>query len=121
MTLISKPSHHILKCKEPFFSAVASGTKNFEVREYRQQKCGECYGCRHVKDITGWCDNPKPARNFQVGDMLELQKPTTVRSIEGDPVDITVIERRRITYILKDTDFPEGIKPGFCVLGLEVL
>lgn len=103
---------HVLKTKEPFWSGIKSGAKNFEVREYRKQKCDDCPGCLGEEDAR-LCLYPKPARDFNVGDEIML--------LENDGGGVVIADGilKRITYVLKDTDFPEGIKPGFCVLGLE--
>lgn len=109
---------HVLKTKEPFFSAVKSGAKTFEVRQYTEQTCtmrfpyAENY-CNECKlDPDHWwtkCSTPTPARDFKVGDELKLIDP------DGFPIYCD------ITYVLKDTDYPDGIKPGFCVLGIKVI
>lgn len=113
-------TEHVLKTKEPFFSAVKSGAKTFEVRQYTEQRGVNCcflWNDIHRKslgrgDINVPCDC-KPARDFKVGDELKLVS-------KEDPEGCCPIYCD-ITYVLKDTDYPEGIKPGFCVLGIKVI
>lgn len=51
----------------------------------------------------------KNDRAYAVGDLLALMAPN-----EHQTAFIV-----RITYILDADQFPEGIKPGYCVLGIE--
>ena len=100
---------HKLKTKQPYFDLVRSGKKTFEVRQYTAQRGANCpriFPHAFLGEVS-ICDC-RPARNFQAGDTLKLinkEKPEEF-------VDVPVL------YILKDTDFPEGIKPGFCVMAL---
>src|ERR1017187_5882355 len=99
--------HHVLKCKQPFIKAVQDGAKTFEVRQYTAQPCGECRACRAFVSPPFDCMAPRPARDFKVGDTLRMHENcnSTAKFV--------------ITYILKDTDYPEGIKPGFCVMAIQ--
>jgi hypothetical protein len=55
----------------------------------------------------------KDDRNFQVGDTLKLceYKPDEAGEVR--------ICWRVITYKLTHEDFPDGIQPGYCVLGIR--
>lgn len=77
---------HELKTWPQFFEAIVRQTKTFELR--------------------------KDDRNFEVGDILELN--------EYDPNSETFTgryEHRRVTYKLDGGEF--GLKKGFCVLGIK--
>lgn len=98
--------HHVLKCKDPFFTAVQRGEKRFEVRQYTSQACRQCQACKDC--CFTLCENPRPARDFKVGDTVRMHRD-----------DSNSTKLFRIGYVLKDTDYPEGLRPGYCVLGLE--
>ena len=85
---------HCLKISEYYFHAIATGAKNFEVRQYTSQ------------------GPDKPARDFAKHDVLRL-------SIASD-VEGTVLDRS-IQYVLKDTDpgMKDILAPGYCILGLR--
>lgn len=77
---------HVLKTWPKYFKEVQSGDKSFEVR--------------------------KDDRNFQVGDILELQ--------EWDPLHNWYTGNftfKQIAYKLDGGEF--GIEKGFCVLGIR--
>ena len=48
-------------------------------------------------------------RAYAVGDLLALMAP-------NDHQTAFIV---RVTYILDADQFPEGIRPGYCVLGIE--
>lgn len=77
---------HTLKTWSAIFQTMKLGIKNFDVR--------------------------KDDRNFQVGDILELQEydPNT-RTFTGDTIE------RFVTYKLDGNQF--GIEDGYCVLSLS--
>ncbi len=89
-------SEHKLKTLSPYWDAVASGDKTFEVR--------------------------RDDRGFQKGDVLVLEKFDGARAryvmdgygIAARPMTI----RAEITYILTGGQF--GIEPGYVVMGLKV-
>jgi hypothetical protein len=85
---------HELKCLDHFFGAINDGTKTFEVR---------------FND-----------RDYRVDDMLLLceVKMVETQSIVK-PVQTGRCVQRRVTYVLKHEDFPEGVPEGWCVLGLS--
>ncbi len=56
----------------------------------------------------------KHDRDFRVGDLLILNKYDANK--QDHRFEFCV---REITYILQHRDFPEGIQPGFCVLGMK--
>ena len=86
MTDENESAIHVLKTIEPFWSAVTSGRKTFEVR--------------------------KMDRPYAVGDFLILgQFPRKFQIPCGF----------RVTYILTHDDFPVGVAPGYCVMGMRQL
>ena len=92
---------HNLKLVQPYFDAVADGTKTFEVRE--------------------------DDRGYEVGDTLRLREwETTTRVVEGhDGYLIRVASdeytgrelKREVTYILRGPAF--GIEDGYVVMGIK--
>ena len=104
---------HDLKTVQPYFDQVKAGIKNFELRQYTEQRCGSCTPCiNHKLFVAGTgCRAPKPARDFQVGDTLFFRN--------ADNLDEFV--EREIEYILRDTDpqMEDKLAPGYCVLGLK--
>jgi hypothetical protein len=88
---------HEIKCDQRFFGAIADGTKPFEVR---------------------WND-----RDYKAEDMLLIHETR----MEASPRHADMARRvltgrsvqRRVTYVLKHEDFPEGVPEGWCVLGLS--
>jgi hypothetical protein len=86
---------HELKCLDRFFGAIFDGSKPFEVR---------------FND-----------RDYQVDDMLllvEVRRKSTECGVVY-PVQTGRCVQRRVTYVLKHDDFPEGVPDGWCVLGLS--
>ncbi len=86
---------HELKCVPEFFEAVASGDKPFEVR--------------------------RDDRRFEVGDVLQLKEFVTAALPvnPGQSRDTGRMIERRVTYVLRHADFPDGVPDGWCVLGLK--
>lgn len=81
---------HELKCWPPYFEAILSGRKTFEVREND--------------------------RNFWAGDLLRLREFSP--GGEGTPHGYTGRElTRRVTYVLDGNQF--GIATGYVVIALE--
>lgn len=87
---------HALKIYPLFFDAVKNGIKTFEIR--------------------------KGDRNYSVGDTLHLREynPDLVSDIDADrftgrAVDVCV------TYVVTHEDFPDGIREGYCVMGIRVI
>ncbi len=90
---------HDLKCKAEFFDAIASGQKNFDVR--------------------------KLDRAYQRGDIVRLHRyiPTDPKGWEAptcEPDKNAAPIDRIIEYILTADAFPQGIEPGYGVLGFAV-
>lgn len=95
---------HELKVHARFFSALADGRKPFEVRRDDQEppyRVGDVLRLRECE----W--NPPEWLGVAVGWLMCTQGYT------GREV------RRRVTYVLRHADFPEGVPEGWCVLGLE--
>lgn len=69
------------------------------------------------REITSGFKNFEIRRNdryFNPGDYIILtREPNTLEMIEFARIV------RRITYVLHDYHFPDGIQKGYCVLGLE--
>lgn len=84
--------HHDLKVWKEFFGPIFERKKMFEIR---------------LND-----------RGFQVGDTLVLREVDPAVMIEGKPIFTGRAVRRRVIYM---TDFPDGLKPGYVVLGLKIL
>lgn len=85
---------HELKCGYFFFEAVLDGRKMFEVR--------------------------KDDRGFMVGDEVHLREWGEIGCV-GD-VGYTGREvQLMISYYLDHEHFPEGLQPGYVVLGLKSL
>lgn len=82
---------HILKIKDIFWDSVKSLKKTFEVR--------------------------KDDRDFKVGDLIRF---VIVDSDSG-----LICARAHclfeVTYKLTSDDFPDGLKDGYCILGIEPL
>lgn len=86
---------HILKTWPPYYDAVASGEKNFEVR--------------------------RDDRGFQKGDVLVLQRTEEATAFHGHVEcdfdgKVKFEIRKRITWILTGGQF--GVEPGYVVMGL---
>ena len=96
---------HKLKIQEPWTSRVRSGEKRAEIRKHD--------------------------RDFQAGDLLELQPANSAGNriqewVERDERGRFINEyrpvepiRARITHVLPASQFP-GITEGYCVLSIEV-
>jgi len=88
-------TEHVLKTWQPYWEAVASGAKPFEVR--------------------------RDDRGFQRGDILVLRctEPKTGLPISAGPGFSAKAKevRKRISYIL--TGGQLGIEPGYVVMGLQ--
>lgn len=83
---------HELKCIDPHFTALKWGRKTFEIR--------------------------RNDRDYKIGDLIKLTlhrgKQGVGSKIPGvDPITFM------ITHILTAEEFPQGIKPGFCILSIE--
>lgn len=80
-----KVKRHALKTWPQFFNAILAGTKTFEAR--------------------------KNDRDFQAGDILELQEyDPVVQEFTGRDIE------RKVSYILNGPAF--GVEEGFCIMGL---
>ena len=64
--------------------------------------------CYHGKSF----EVRKNDRNFKKGDTLILQAINENKDLTGQALTL------KIRYILKDSDFPKGIKKGYCVLSI---
>ena len=62
-------------------------------------------------------------QNYQVGDLVEFLEwaPGRVNLVWNRVTDGPTdrICRRTVTYVLRHEDYPQGIMPGYCVLGLK--
>lgn len=56
----------------------------------------------------------KADREYKVGDILRL-KEWDVGYYTGEEVDVVV------RYILHDFEFPDGIKPGYCIMAIDTM
>lgn len=91
---------HSLKLNTDYFDAVASGTKNFEVRrDDRGFQKGD--RLRLLRYGTSWISPRRPDY---------LQGKSRVTKSDADTIE------RVITYVL--TGGQHGIEPGYVVLGL---
>lgn len=89
MTMSEKVTHR-LKCWPPYFEAIASGKKNFEVR--------------------------RDDRGYQRGDVLILEEYDPKGSVIESCKFTGREERRTITWVLTGGQF--GVEPGYVVLAL---
>lgn len=81
---------HILKCWTPYYLAIVSGEKKFDVR--------------------------KDDRGYQKGDFVKLQQYDPGEGYVCDPIDnIPYSVERKINFVLTGGQF--GIEPGYVVLG----
>ena len=83
---------HNLKIKSEFFLDVEDGNKEFEVR-YND-------------------------RDYNVGDLINFIPIDDY----NEPIEIIGVDTNnlyRIKYILTDKDFPDGLKEGYVVLGIQ--
>lgn len=87
---------HNLKCVQPWFDQVWNGDKPLEIR--------------------------KLDRDFRIGDTLWLREYYPERRVA---MDEDYYGRRcikaEITTIVRAAQYPEGIKPGYGVLGIKIL
>jgi len=80
---------HNKKINTKYYDAVLNGAKPFEIR--KEDDC-----------------------TYAVGDTIELveiHEPSMHRRVRGMEVVVT--------YKLTHEDFPDGIQPGYCVLGIR--
>ena len=56
----------------------------------------------------------KDDREYKVGDILRL-KEWDVGYYTGEEIDVAV------RYILHDYEFPDGIKPGYCIMAIDTM
>lgn len=97
-------AEHELKVVPRFYAALVDGRKPFEVRR----------------------DDREPG--YTVGDTLRLREWHPAEwfgdhdrgdCFEDPPCYSGQEVRRRVTYVLRHRDFPEGVPDGWCVLGLS--
>lgn len=81
---------HELKCRFYHLLDIANGEKRAEVR--------------------------KDDRHYMVGDILSLRE---VDEFEGTFVPDGLQVDVRVTHVLRDAEFPEGLRPGYAVLSFE--
>jgi hypothetical protein len=86
------PTVHKLKIAPRWFDAVSYGAKPFEVR--------------------------RDDRDYQVGDVLVLREWIEYHWTPWGGYYTGRSVMRRVTYVLRHEDFPQGIAEGYCVLGL---
>lgn len=91
-------TEHVVKIHDRYYDAVANGIKTFEIR--------------------------KADRDYRVGDTLVLQRCNDKGNVVyhgDDNLGINVPDQIycAIAYILTSEDFPDGIKEGYCVLGIK--
>lgn len=84
---------HVMKLHIDHYDAVRNGIKTFEIR--------------------------KDDRDFKVGDTLRLREYDPIRFSEERDRFTSRATEVMVTYILRHEDFPEGIKEGYCVLGIR--
>lgn len=82
-------STHHLKILPEFFEPVKQGLKTFEVR-YND-------------------------RNFQIGDTVILKEFDPFSSLNGFTGREII---KKIIYVLKDTDFAQGLNKNFCIFSI---
>jgi len=97
--------HHELKVVQPFFDALIEGTKNFEVRRDDREPAFAVGDSLLLREWIGFWGGPEDSTDEHG---LRHDKGYTGRAV-----------LRRITYILRHVDFPEGVPEGWCVLGLK--
>ena len=56
----------------------------------------------------------KNDRDFHTGDILRL-KEFDGKEYTGEEIDVVV------RYILHDFEFPDGIKPGYCIMAIDTM
>lgn len=101
---------HALKTEQGFFDLVSIGVKTFELRQYTEQACAHCESLHRPVDVCRKMRHmPRPARDFKVNDLVHLMNLK----------DSTETLIYKISYILWDKDFPQGIQEGWCILALE--
>lgn len=73
---------------------------------------------KYFKEIIGGNKNFEIRRNdrgFKIGDTLILKEYDPIKkNFTGNYAKTTVM------YILKDKDFPIGIKEGYCIMGIHL-
>ena len=88
-------TRHILKIHPTYFDAVKNGIKGFEIR--------------------------KNDRDYCVGDTLCLREYDPSIKAEMDAERYTGRDvNTTIIYVITSIDFPDGIKEGYCILGIRV-
>lgn len=90
---------HTKKILSKYFQAILDGSKAFEIR--KEDDC-----------------------KYEVGDYIELQETKLVNKLLGfqfvDVEEYTgCITTVQVTYRLSHKDFPQGIMPGYVVLGIK--
>jgi len=84
---------HSLKIAKKYFKAIKRGDKTFEVRN--------------------------DDRNFQVGDLITFKTANYAFNQLHELRWYDAPGMWQVTYKLTSKDFPDGIKEGYCVLGIK--
>lgn len=67
---------------------------------------------RSIKDGIKLMEIRRNDRDYAVGDIITLVEYYPSGKYTGEEFDVEVM------HIVKDTDFPVGIKPGYCVMSV---
>ena len=82
--------YHELKIEERFFEGIVNNTKTFEIR--------------------------KNDRNYEIGDIIHFTITDSTNDEMNKKADDLLL---KIVGILKDSDFPQGIKEGYCIISFK--
>lgn len=80
-------AHHELKCHPQFWQALVHGSKPFEVR--------------------------RDDRKYRVGDLCTIREFDPAFGYVNRHYAVTY----QVTFVLTHEDFPNGLQPGFVILG----
>lgn len=70
---------------------------------------------RAVKEGKKTFEIRKNDRNFKVGEYIDLREYSGDKGYTGNRLCL------KIVYIIESDWFPQGLKDGYCVLGIEVI
>lgn len=70
---------------------------------------------RAVKEGKKKFEIRKNDRNFKVGEYIDLREYSRDKGYTGNRLCL------KIVYIIESDWFPQGLKDGYCVLGIEVI
>lgn len=113
--------------------------KNFVLARLAQKQIGEYFSCikeceveennmvkvhelkivpeyfRAVKEGKKNFEIRKNDRNFKVGEYIDLREYSGDKGYTGNRLCL------KIVYMIESDWFPQGLKDGYCVLGIEVI